>query len=309
MEWSSKLIAAFSQIPGALSAPETFTEDGAQYSHSLEAAMVCIKKHLYPLEFNYELPSGNFVRPVATTESFRRNPKASQDARFSPLQGAAAAAISGLQVTAECYGDAIEILISSFGDNRRIVQDHLRQLRTLPEVDSLEDVYNLRKLLNYVQCRIRGLKGLNISPASYATMMTDILLEALPTDIVVGYYRKEANLSSPPSMTDNAGLGQQHDSTSTATAEKELQELLKYLRVEVESREKSEARESKGKKGTRPPEDKRNFASLPTAAVLQCSSKAKDKDCLFCWSTKHASPVCDSSITHEEKLKKLAAEK
>ncbi|XP_075732109.1 uncharacterized protein LOC142774856 [Rhipicephalus microplus] len=35
-----------------------------------------------------------------------------------------AAGISGLQATAECYDDAIEILKSRFGDNRRIVQDH-----------------------------------------------------------------------------------------------------------------------------------------------------------------------------------------
>ncbi|XP_037520577.1 uncharacterized protein LOC119397212 [Rhipicephalus sanguineus] len=76
------------------------------------------------------------------------------------LKGDAAAAISGLQATAECFDDAIEILKSRFGDNLRIIQDHLRRLRALPAVDSSEDVYNLRKLLDYVQCHIRGLKGL-----------------------------------------------------------------------------------------------------------------------------------------------------
>ncbi|KAH8009879.1 hypothetical protein HPB51_021677 [Rhipicephalus microplus] len=107
------------------------------------------------------------------------------------LEGDAAAAISRLQATAECYDDANKILRSRFGDNQHIVQHHLRRLRTLQAVDSSEDLYNLRKLLDYVQCHIRGLKGLNVSPASYANMMTHILLKALPTDIVVVYYQKK----------------------------------------------------------------------------------------------------------------------
>ncbi|XP_037505670.1 uncharacterized protein LOC119381997 [Rhipicephalus sanguineus] len=42
------------------------------------------------------------------------------------VTGTAAAAISGLQATGECYEDAIDILKKRFGDERIIVQEHLR---------------------------------------------------------------------------------------------------------------------------------------------------------------------------------------
>ncbi|KAH8033863.1 hypothetical protein HPB51_016635 [Rhipicephalus microplus] len=85
------------------------------------------------------------------------------------LKGDAAAPISGLEVTAECYSNAIDSF-KNLGDNQRIVQDDLRRLRALLAVDSSEDVYNLLKLLDYGLCHIRGLKELNVSPPSYATM-------------------------------------------------------------------------------------------------------------------------------------------
>ncbi|KAH7934151.1 hypothetical protein HPB49_021936 [Dermacentor silvarum] len=129
--------------------------------------------------------------------SVHENKKLTKEARCpyqnNLLSGAASASISGLQAIGECYDDATEILKSRLGDKRGIVQENLRRLRKLPAVASSEDVDYLRRLLDYVQCHIRGLKGLNVSPTKYASMMMDILLKALPADIVIGYCRKEAN--------------------------------------------------------------------------------------------------------------------
>lgn len=98
------------------------------------------------------------------------------------LNGKAAAAIAGLQATSECYDDAVDILKRRFGDTRRIVQEHLARLRSLPSVQASDDVKGLRKLMDYVQCHMRGLKALNISSATYSTMLTDIILKALLID-------------------------------------------------------------------------------------------------------------------------------
>lgn len=108
----------------------------------------------------------------------------------------AAKAIVGLQATEKCYDDAIDILSSRFEDKRLIVEEHLRRLRELPDVTHSNDAQGLKTWYDSVQCYIRGLKSLNISLATYATVITNILLRALPTDIVIGYHRDQASGTS-----------------------------------------------------------------------------------------------------------------
>ncbi|KAH6944138.1 hypothetical protein HPB50_002043 [Hyalomma asiaticum] len=67
-------------------------------------------------------------------------------------------------------------------------------------------------------------------------MMTDILLRALPTDIIVGYHRQMASIPTRSS--------EDRDSSSDNFVDDDLQVLLKYLRVEVESCERSGISES-----------------------------------------------------------------
>ncbi|XP_064482941.1 uncharacterized protein LOC135395778 [Ornithodoros turicata] len=106
----------------------------------------------------------------------------------SLLVGPAATAISGLQCTAACYKDALDILTQRFGDKRRIEREHLHNLRHLPRVKSSEDVPALRKLYDRVQTNTRGLQSLGVSSTTYSSMMVDILLSVLPSDIVVEYH-------------------------------------------------------------------------------------------------------------------------
>ncbi|XP_077536147.1 uncharacterized protein LOC144148488 [Haemaphysalis longicornis] len=124
------------------------------------------------------------------------------------LNGKAAASIAGLQATSECYDDAIDILKRRFGETQRIVQEHLVRLRSLPSVQASDDVKGLRKLMDYVHCHMRGLKALNTSSATYETMLTDIILQALPTDVFVGYHRLLAtSKTSSTSRTEQQDEG------------------------------------------------------------------------------------------------------
>lgn len=96
--------------------------------------------------------------------------------------------IAGLQATSECYDDAVDMLKRRFCDTRRIVQEHLSRLRSLPSVQASDDVKGLSRLMDYVHCHMRGLKALNITSATYVTMLTDIILQALSSNVIVGYH-------------------------------------------------------------------------------------------------------------------------
>ncbi|XP_049274156.1 uncharacterized protein LOC125759435 [Rhipicephalus sanguineus] len=74
------------------------------------------------------------------------------------VTGTAAAAISGLQATGECYEDAIDILKKRFGDERIIVQEHLRSLLDLRPVLSSSSTTELRDLYDEVQVHIIGIQ-------------------------------------------------------------------------------------------------------------------------------------------------------
>ncbi|XP_040066343.1 uncharacterized protein LOC120839989 [Ixodes scapularis] len=239
------------------------------------------------------------------------------------VTGPAAAAIAGLQATEACYDDAIEILTLRFGDKRRIEQNHLAKLRALPPVASAKDTKGLRKMYDHVQTNIRGLKGLGVRSATYCTMMSDILLKALPSEVVVNYHRQQASSTayrstgetqnSPTSLTSPAVQDTGHFvdgplSTRSASrppffadAEDELADILSFLRIEVESRERAgvveERQETQKKKTERP--------RMPATSVLHANITSP---CFFCRSTKHATEVCTGDLTLEVKKKRLAEE-
>lgn len=72
------------------------------------------------------------------------------------LTGAAVISIKGLQATEGCYEDTIEILLRWFGDKRRIEQELLVRLRSLPYANLSKDVQGLCLLCGHAQSHIRG---------------------------------------------------------------------------------------------------------------------------------------------------------
>ncbi|XP_077564546.1 uncharacterized protein LOC144180011 [Haemaphysalis longicornis] len=105
------------------------------------------------------------------------------------LEGDAAAAIAGLPTTEACFESAIQQLQDKFGDKRRIVQRHFRNLRELQHVTSLSEERELRRFYDCVQLNVRCLNLLDVPTSSFAAMLYDILLEVLPEEIVVAFHR------------------------------------------------------------------------------------------------------------------------
>ncbi|XP_029842866.2 uncharacterized protein LOC115326201 [Ixodes scapularis] len=246
--------------------------------------------------------------------SIHRNTKLSDVEKFqylrSLLNEPAASAVSGLQATAACYRDAIEILTERFGDKQNIQREYLERLRNLPMVKSVRDVQGLRNVYDHVQTNIRGLRSLDVSSATYATMMVDILLSSLPTDIVVDYHRHKSYgiplvvSAGREEGASTSGDGAVNVAASTTDAGEELAKLLWFLRVEIESRERSAPLEERPASVPRIAPKPIQTVYPPSTFALQTSGT--DNYCFFCNQQSHSTGACTADIALEEKKGRLA---
>lgn len=222
------------------------------------------------------------------------------------LKGDAASAIRGLHATESSYDDAIEMLKQRFGDTGRIEREHLAKLRKLPAVKLAADISGLRLLYDHVQANMRGLRALGVSSTSYASMMVDILLSALPTELVVEYQRM-ARYGTPAveahgSTQDSATLPQYTSVTEDRRDLGELAKVLNFVRVEIESREQAGVKEHPDRRLEPRTQFKRK--GVPTGAVLHAGLEVA-KLCVFCGARDHDTAVCQADVPLAEKLKKL----
>ncbi|CAN7939541.1 unnamed protein product [Ixodes hexagonus] len=154
-------------------------------------------------------------------------------------------------------------------------------------------------------------------------MMSDILLKALPSEVVVNYHRQQVSSTAyrssgetqncPTSLSSPAVQDTGHPvdgplSTrsapvplSYADAEGELADILSFIRIEVESRERVGVVEERQETQKKRPEGPR----MPAASVLHTNIRSHRS---FCRSTKYATEVCTGDLTLDVKKKKLAEE-
>ncbi|XP_077547597.1 uncharacterized protein LOC144159784 [Haemaphysalis longicornis] len=223
------------------------------------------------------------------------------------VTGAAASAISGLQASEECYKDAVDILKKRFGDERIIVQDHLRSLLDLKPVSSSNNTQQLRRLYDQIQVHVRSLKALGTSPANYCLMLREVLFRTLPPGMVLKYHElfKSPTCTSTTSSSTQAVVDQQNE---TAQPEQELQQLLDFFDHQVRCREAVERQTAVTTPDvavtTQEPPRQQRFRNLHTVSALQNSANNPQR-CLFCLSVKHRSEVCDSDEWSLKRKKQL----
>ncbi|XP_064463610.1 uncharacterized protein LOC135374602 [Ornithodoros turicata] len=225
----------------------------------------------------------------------------------SLLLGPAAAALSGLQTTEAAYDDAIALLTQRFGDKGRLERQYLEKLRTLPRVRSSMDTAALRRLYDYVQTNTCGLRSLGVPTVTYSSMMTEILLAALPPDLRLDYYRGHAQgETSSPAANDQSPASEDENAASSACSE-ELNKLLGFLKKEVESREKSglcvqlDDKQRKQRATTT-----KGHAGTPSALALHSRTTAGLLSCIFCNEKSHTTETCKADVPLEDKKKALA---
>ncbi|KAH7966645.1 hypothetical protein HPB49_018189 [Dermacentor silvarum] len=151
------------------------------------------------------------------------------------LRGAATSAIYGLQATEECYKDVIDILKKRFGDETIIVQEHLRSLFDLRPISSSSNITQLRDLYDRVQVHIRSLQALGTSPSTYCSMLREILLRVLPSDLALKFHELyKPTKASTAASTNEAEVDSEHRMTKAAN---ELQSILAYFDHQLQCRE------------------------------------------------------------------------
>lgn len=75
----------------------------------------------------------------------------------SLVEGSAAMAISGLQLTSANYDTALEVLKERFAQKQIIFNSHMESLLKLKPVNAMSDIRGIRAVLDRVEIQVRGL--------------------------------------------------------------------------------------------------------------------------------------------------------
>ncbi|XP_068670918.1 uncharacterized protein [Montipora foliosa] len=108
----------------------------------------------------------------------------------SLLEGNAARATSGLQLTSANYSAALEVLRERFAQKQIIINSHMESLIKLKPVNVISDVKGIRAVLDRVEIQVRGLQSLGIDSAQYGALLIPIFLEKLPDELKLIVSRK-----------------------------------------------------------------------------------------------------------------------
>ena len=115
------------------------------------------------------------------------------------LDGAAARSIQGLQLTAENYPVAIQILKDRFGKSDLRKDNIIAKILSLPAVGSTDNLKSLRRLVDDVSAGINSLKTLNVEHAG--DVLLPVLKGKIPPSWRLQWARQQDN-NAPPEQDD-----------------------------------------------------------------------------------------------------------
>ena len=103
----------------------------------------------------------------------------------SLLVKSASEAISGLSLTAANYDEAIAILKRRFGNKQLIINKHMETLINITSIKSglTGNTQPLRQLYDLIESQVRSLKSLGVSPNSYGSLLSSVVMSKLPHDL------------------------------------------------------------------------------------------------------------------------------
>lgn len=182
----------------------------------------------------------------------------------------AKAAIASVPLTAENYQVAVDKLKNRFSSNQVIINSHFTALTKIQPVKN-SDTEGLRHLLDESENRVMGLEVLGINSSSYSSMITPLLLERVPPRLATKWFKKE-KLDSIKGIVSSS-----------------VKDLFDFIRLEVESEERSKLLQQGFKRVTDPDwevKDIKKVKAIPSAAALLSSSSTSQSDgerrCIYC---------------------------
>ncbi|XP_013413205.1 uncharacterized protein LOC106175645 [Lingula anatina] len=147
------------------------------------------------MKLNYRLPKlilsrfdGNLLQWPAFNDDFvsaiADNEMLSTIEKFqflrAQLDGEAFSTIAGLQLTANNYENAKELLRERYGQTHKIINAFMRALWELPRPD--EEIKSLRFFYDRIETFIRGLSSLGKEEQSYGELLIPMILDKLPAN-------------------------------------------------------------------------------------------------------------------------------
>lgn len=109
----------------------------------------------------------------------------------SLLHGEAAQTVDGFTLIAENYGDILEVLRKRYGNQKMIIEYHIRKLLSLKPVKEVWNLAALRRLMTEVTTHLRTLKNLEVKPERCTEILEVKMKELFPEEIVLIYERQK----------------------------------------------------------------------------------------------------------------------
>ena len=199
------------------------------------------------------------------------------------LNGPARDSIKGLSLSAANYAEAVQVLKRRFGNRQQIVNRHMDTLLAITPVSSCYDLARLRTLYDVVESNVRSLRSLGVASDSYGTLLSSVLMRALPGEMRLIVSR----IVSDEDWTIDA-----------------LVALLNTFQTELEARERALTNA-----GNRQPDKQSSMSRYPasqatqgtaTSLIAGCSSMTQ---CVYC--RKHHNPEACSAVTSAPARRKL----
>ena len=95
-----------------------------------------------------------------------------------------------INLTAQNYGEVLNILEDRFGNKQLIISKHMEQLLKLERVNASTNIKGLRNLYDKVNVHLRSLSSFDVDSDHFGLMLIPVVLEKLPHDIELEMNRR-----------------------------------------------------------------------------------------------------------------------
>ncbi|XP_064470712.1 uncharacterized protein LOC135385357 [Ornithodoros turicata] len=206
--------------------------------------------------------------------------------------------IESIRISGDNYDSAVTLRTHRYGRPELLTAEHIDHLLALRPISNSQNIPQLRRLHDDVTIRMAALDSLGVTKDKYAVILYRVITRCLPENLCVLFHQRRRDTAAVPQPQGN------NESTGIDKAAEDLQALLSFLQVQVETREEvlltravSPASAARSKSPNEP-------VRLPTAAALAAANAAPPKrtadarstPCPLCHSPDHPLQSCTAVL-------------
>ncbi|XP_064464774.1 uncharacterized protein LOC135376119 [Ornithodoros turicata] len=235
--------------------------------------------------------------------------------------------IEGIRINGDNYPTAIAALKHRYGRPGLLTSEHIDALLALRPVTCSGQVSQLRYLLDEVSFRTSALAALDVPREHYAVILERVITRCLPEDLCVLFRQRRVDATdasrrerggddvTDASRRDRGGGG------AVDTPTENVEALISFLKVQVETREEVALTRATGQASQRPSRSPSILPSPATASALAAtsgrssglmdhqlrpSSRPPSDSCPLCGSTDHPLQSCTVYLSPADKKLRIS---